>query len=90
MSTKEENELLSQIEKGEFKSVENLDLLKDKYKSYGENTLKRDKQIKIQLSERDLVSLQKKAMNEGIPYQTFISSLLHKYINGSLVEATSH
>lgn len=90
MSTKEENELLSQIEKGEFKSVENLDLLKDKYKGYGENTLKRDKQIKIQLSERDLVSLQKKAMTEGIPYQTFISSLLHKYINGSLVEATSH
>lgn len=89
MNTKEEKSILTEIKNGEYKSVENLDLLKDKYRAIGENTLKRDIQVNINLSEGDLASLQRKAMSEGIPYQTFISSLLHKYINGSLVEANS-
>lgn len=86
MNIEEENEVLSQIAAGAYKSVENLDSLKDKYKTYAQNTLKKDKRINIRINERDLIALQKKALSEGIPYQTFISSLLHKYINGSLVE----
>ena len=86
MNIEEENEVLSQIAASAYKSVENLDSLKDKYRTYAQNTLKKDKRINIRINERDLIALQKKALSEGIPYQTFISSLLHKYINGSLVE----
>ena len=41
------------------------------------------------MTERDLVRIQKKAIEEGLPYQTLISSVLHKYINGYLVEQVS-
>ncbi len=81
-----EKEILSQIENGEYKSVSNLQEMKEKYVSYANQTLKKDKRINIRISERDLVSLQKIAITKSIPYQTFISSLLHKYINGRLVE----
>jgi len=38
-------------------------------------------------SERDLIELQREAVKEGLPYQTYVSSIIHKFINGSLVEA---
>ena len=40
------------------------------------------------MTERDVLSFQKKAISEGLPYQTLISSVLHKYINGRLIEKT--
>jgi predicted DNA binding CopG/RHH family protein len=49
-------------------------------------TMRKDKRVNIRMTERDLVHLQKTAMHEGLPYQTFIASILHKYINGRLVE----
>ncbi len=84
--TREELELLESIEKGEWKSIENLEDEKERYQKYASNTLKKDKRVNIRMSERDLKELQKKALEEGIPYQTLISSLLHKYINGRLVD----
>jgi predicted DNA binding CopG/RHH family protein len=42
--------------------------------------------VNIRISERDLSELQRKAVHEGLPYQTFISSLLHKFVNGNLPE----
>jgi len=53
---------------------------------YARNTLKKDKRLNIRISERDLVELQRKAVREGLPYQTFVSSIIHKFINGTLVE----
>jgi len=55
--------------------------------AYARNNLRKDKRLNIRISERDLLELQKKAVNEGIPYQTYVSSIIHKFINGSLVEA---
>ena len=52
-------------------------------------TVRKDKRVNIRMSEKDLVHLQKKAMEEGLPYQTLISSLLHRYINGRLVDKAS-
>ena len=84
--TREELELLESIEKGEWKSIKNLEEEKERYQNYASNTLKKDKRVNIRMSERDLKELQKKALEEGIPYQTLISSLLHKYINGRLID----
>jgi len=50
------------------------------------NTLRKDKRLNIRISERDLLELQKKAVNEGLPYQTYVSSIIHKFINGTLTE----
>ena len=84
--TKEEMELLESIEKGEWKSINNLEEEKERYRKYASNTLRKDKRVNIRISERDLMKIRKKALEEGIPYQTLISSLLHKYINGRLID----
>jgi predicted DNA binding CopG/RHH family protein len=49
-------------------------------------TFRKDKRINIRISEKDLVNLQKKALQEGLPFQTLISSILHKYITGQFKE----
>ena len=51
---------------------------------YARNTLKRQK-IKHQVSERDLNELQRKVA-EALPYQTYVSSIIHKFLNGKLIE----
>ncbi len=48
--------------------------------------MRKDKRVNTRMAERDLVRFQKTADHEGLPYQTLISSILHKYINGRLVE----
>ena len=54
--------------------------------TYAKNTIKKDKRLNIRISERDLIELQKKANEEGLPYQTYISSILHKFISGKIKE----
>jgi predicted DNA binding CopG/RHH family protein len=85
--SKEELEIVDSIENGDYKSVKNLEEEKKRYSTYASNTIKKDKRVNIRISERDLQSIQRKALEEGIPYQTLISSLLHKYINGRLVDS---
>jgi len=50
------------------------------------NTMNKDKRINIRISSRDLGSLQRRANRYGMPYQTLISSVLHRYISGDLKE----
>jgi predicted DNA binding CopG/RHH family protein len=57
-----------------------------KYQEYAKATFRKDKRVNIRISEKDLVGLQKKAVEEGLPYQTLISSILHKFISGRLTE----
>lgn len=85
--TKEEKEILDSFEKDEWIPVENLAERKKEMIAYARNTLRKDKRLNIRISERDLLELQKKAVREGLPYQTYVSSIIHKFINGSLVEA---
>ena len=81
--SKEEEEILDAFEAGEFKSV--LTPKRKKYlQSVAEETFKKDKRINIRISSRDLESLQRRALEEGIPYQTLVSSVLHKYVSGGL------
>jgi predicted DNA binding CopG/RHH family protein len=85
--TKEEKEILDSFEKDEWTPVANLAERKKELMAYARNTLRKDKRLNIRISERDLLELQKKAVNEGLPYQTYVSSIIHKFINGNLVEA---
>ncbi|MGH8001724.1 MAG: antitoxin [Brasilonema sp.] len=81
----EEKEILESFEKGEWESVGDIGRLAQ-LQSYAKATLAKDKQITLRLSSLDLDAIQTKAIEEGIPYQTLISSILHKYITGRLVE----
>ncbi len=80
--TKEEQDLVASVEAGEWKSVRNLLGEKRRYAMIARHTLRKDKRINIRISQRDLEGLQVKAVREGIPYQTLISSVLHKYVAG--------
>jgi len=85
--TEEEQKILDSFERGEWVPVKDLSRRKRELIRYARNTLKKDKRLNIRISERDLSELQKKAVSEGLPYQTFVSSIIHKYVNGKLVEA---
>jgi len=87
--TKEEKEILASVEKGEWKRVPNFKKEVTRYQEYAKATLRKDRRVNIRMTEKDLVYFQKKAIEEGLPYQTFISSILHKYINGRLTEKAS-
>ncbi len=87
--TKEEKKILDSFEKGEWIPVKNMVKRKEELIKYARNTLKKDKRLNIRISERDLNELQRKAITEGLPYQTYVSSIIHKFINGKLIEAKS-
>ncbi len=80
----EEKELLESYEAENWEAIENSKAQIKEYTEIAKDSLKKDKRINIRISARDLSELRRKAVNEGIPYQTLISSILHKYINGSL------
>jgi predicted DNA binding CopG/RHH family protein len=75
----EEKEILNAFEKGSLKSIPNLKSEIERHRKYAKNTLVKNKRINIRISERDLIRLQRAAIKEGIPYQTLISSILHKH-----------
>ena len=83
---KEEQELLKSYEAGEWESVEDLDAAKSKMQAIARATLKKNKRINIRLTEMDLRNLKARAVEEGIPYQTLVSSILHKFLSGRLKE----
>jgi predicted DNA binding CopG/RHH family protein len=78
----DELELLASYENQEWESVKNVKEQAAQYQTYARATFRKDKRINIRISEKDLLDLQKRAMREGIPYQTLISSILHKYVSG--------
>ena len=83
---KEEKELLNSFGKGEWKKIPNHDAELKKFTQAARDSLKKDERINIRISGRDLREIKRKAVHEGIPYQTLVSSILHKYINGRLIE----
>jgi len=83
--TKEEKEILDSFEKGEWVPVADLSKRRKELAEYAGNSLKKDKRLNIRISERDLTELQRKAIKEGLPYQTYVASIIHKFINGTLV-----
>ena len=82
----DELELLASFEQAEWQSVINIKEQLGQYQAYARATFRKDKRVNIRISEKDLLDLQRRAIREGLPYQTMISSILHKYVNGNLVE----
>jgi predicted DNA binding CopG/RHH family protein len=82
----EEEVLLASFEADEWQSVDALEQEFERYQDYATATFKKDRRVNIRISSKDLEALQKRALEEGLPYQTLIASVLHKYINGRLVE----
>ncbi len=83
--TKEEDEILRSYERGEWRSVKDMPSEIDRFKQMAKKALRKGRRINIRLSERDVYKLQISALREGVPYQTLISSVLHKYISGHLM-----
>ena len=81
----EESDLMKSLENDEWQSVKDLKQQKKAAVEAARNTLKKDKRINLRLSQKDYHEIQIKAIEEGIPYQTLISSIIHKYLNGSLL-----
>ena len=82
----DELELLATYEKNEWQAVKNVKEQVAQYRVYARATFRKDKRVNIRISEKDLLDLQKRALREGMPYQTLISSVLHKYVNEMLTE----
>ncbi|MFV0543690.1 MAG: CopG family antitoxin [Marinicella pacifica] len=85
---KDEKQLLDAYEAGEFESVLT-PTRKKQIQDMAKQTFKKDKRINIRISSRVLDAIQKRALEEGIPYQTLVSSILHKYVSGSLHDVTA-
>lgn len=86
----EERELLDAFERGEWQPVADRENAIARLQSYAEATIRKDRRVNIRISTPDLLALQNIALEEGIPYQTLMSSILHKYVNGRLVEQSRH
>jgi predicted DNA binding CopG/RHH family protein len=86
---KEEKELLDSVEREEWVTIPDVREEVKRYKEYAQATFRKDKRVNIRISEKDLVKLQRRALKEGLPYQTLISSILHKFITGQLEEKSS-
>lgn len=82
---KEESDLMKSLENDEWQSVKDLKQQKKAAVEAARNALIKDKRINLRLSQKDYHEIKIKAVEEGIPYQTLISSIIHKYLNGSLL-----
>lgn len=85
--TSEEQEILEVFEAGKVQQSKNAEEIKERHQAYAEAMFKKDARINIRLPSKDLRGLQKRALAEGIPYQTLVASILHKYVEGRLREA---
>jgi predicted DNA binding CopG/RHH family protein len=77
-----EQELSDSLDRDEWKSVDNLEEIIILSKQAAQNYFKKDKRITIRINSVDLMHLKIKAALEGLPYQTLVASVLHKYASG--------
>ena len=81
-----EKDILASYERDEWVSVDNLEEIKEEYAQYARDTFLKNKRINIRISEKDFIDIKTKSLEEGIPYQTLIASIIHKFVSGKLVE----
>ena len=84
--SREERELLESLERGEWRSVPNLEAEKKRFQKIAAATLKKRRTFTIMISERDLLAIEEHAFEAGIPYPKFVAKLVHRYVSGQLVE----
>ena len=83
---KQEQAILESLERGEWKSVKNLEEEIKKARAQAVATAKKDARMNLRLSRRDMIALKSRALEEGIPYQTLVAGIIHKYVEGRLKE----
>jgi predicted DNA binding CopG/RHH family protein len=86
MNKTEEAELINSVEAGEWSSVTDLPSMKERLMKAASETALKDYRINVRISKRDVEALKTKALEEGIPYQTLVTSILHKYVTGRIIE----
>ena len=86
MNKTEEAELINSVEAGEWSSVADLPTMKERLMKAASETALKDYRINVRISKRDVEALKTKALEEGIPYQTLVTSILHKYVTGRIIE----
>lgn len=82
----DEKELIKSIENEKWISVDNLEDEIRKAKEAAHATVAKSERMNIRVSPNDLRRLKVRAIEEGMPYQTLVSSIIHKYVTGRLVE----
>jgi len=85
-----EKQLLSDYESGDLKSVVTSEAALNRYREYARATLAKNRRVNIRMSSLDLADIQARAAEEGIPYQTLMASVLHKFATGRLLERKSN
>jgi len=83
--TPEEREMIKAYFRGEFVPVDDGGELMRITKIAATNYMKKNARVNIRISNRDLLGLKRKAVEEGLPYQTLIASVLHKFVSGRLI-----
>ena len=83
---KEEKELMESLEKNDWKSSGDLEGWKTLLSKTATNTLTKDQRMNIRITKYDLDGIKLKAAEEGLPYQTLVASIIHKYVTGRLIE----
>lgn len=86
MKASEEKEILEAYEQGRMKLRKPSKALMAKLANASGRTFKKDKRINIRISNHDLIGIQRKALQKGLPYQALISGLIHQYVEGDLLE----
>ncbi len=86
MNTSEEKEISNSLENDEWTSVSNLPSMKERLMQAASETALKNYRINVRISKRDVEALKAKALEEGIPYQTLVTSILHKYVTGKIVD----
>ena len=86
MLNKEEQGILASFERGEWRPVKNSKQEIARHRQYARNTLRKDRRVNIRISSKDLEELQTIALEEGLPYQTLMGSILHRYAAGRLLD----
>jgi predicted DNA binding CopG/RHH family protein len=81
----DEDDILESYEGGEWASVANVEAEKRRYQEAARFSMKKDRRVNIRLSSHDLEAIQRLAIEEGLPYQTLLSSIIHRYATGRLV-----
>ena len=82
----EEQEILTAYENGKTTRVEDTVTLLARHREYAEATFRKDARLNIRISSKDLRGLQRRALADGIPYQTLVASVLYKFVEGRLRE----
>jgi predicted DNA binding CopG/RHH family protein len=81
-----EEQLIETIEAGQWNTVSNLEAMKARLRKAAAETGLKDYRINVRIAKRDVEALKTRALEQGIPYQTLVTSILHRYVTGSLQE----